>query len=561
MDVSILANLFLFLGALGVNFALDASSNSTDTTESDPLYDKADYSDTNNGTKGDDDITTMGESEAWFLAAGDDHLAGSAGSDYVNAGAGNDGAELGAGNDIALGGAGDDSLAGGTGNDKLFGGADADSLWGNTGDDSLAGGDGADWLTGGTGVDTLLGGAGDDFLSGFDGDSAGAAGMTTPEGQDQLLGGEGNDTILMGHSDGAIGGAGNDSFILDHRYTDNTGQFRIVDFNRSEDLLQVQYIPRYSSDTSAEVLPELRIELSPDGESSLIRMNGTVIAQLDGVTDLTLADIHLTADTTTDTSYIRGNYDAEVTHGDGNDTATGADDPTAWFMGTGDDSLTGSGSSDYAQLGAGDDDAHMLAGNDSVRADAGDDSISGGDGNDTVWGGLGDDTVAGDAGNDRIVGEAGDDLLTGGTGADSLVGAAGDDTVSGYSATAAGDASLAAIDGVDTLSGGAGNDTLIIGRGDVALGGSGNDTFEIDNRWTENAEIAVIYDYVKDEDVLELHYTPVFGAGGVEIPPVLTLAAGPANAYTILRLNGEAVANIMGSATVALSEITLVRAG
>ena len=557
MDVSILANLFLFLGALGVNLALDSSS--ADSTESDPLYDEADYSSSHDGTRGDDDVTTMGESEAWFLAGGNDQLTGSSGNDYVNAGTGDDAAELGAGSDIALGGAGNDSLAGGSGSDRLLGGTDDDSLWGNAGDDSLAGEAGDDWLTGGSGNDTLFGGAGDDTLSGFAEGAAGAAGMTAPEGLDQMLGGDGNDTILMGHGDGAIGGAGNDSFVLDHRWSDSTGQFRIVDFNRSEDQLQLEYIPRYSSETNTEIPPELRIELSADGESSLIRMNGSIIAQLEGVTDLTLADIRLAPDTTTDPNYIRASYDAEIRGGDGNDTATGDSDPTAWFTGGGADSLTGSRADDYAQLGTDDDRASLAAGNDSLQAGDGADTASGGDGNDTLFGGLGADNLQGDAGHDRLVGEQGNDRLTGGAGADSVIGGAGDDTVSGYGATAAGEDSLTAIDGIDTLSGGAGNDTLIVGRGDIALGGTGNDTFAIDNRWQESTQVAVINDYVQGQDLLEIHYTPAFNSAAVEVPPVLSIVAGPGNAYTILRINGEPVANIMGSATLALTDVLLVR--
>ena len=557
MDVSVLANLFLFLGALGVNLALDGGSS--DTTDNDPLYTEKDYSSSHDGTRGDDDITTVGESEAWFMAGGHDHLTGSAGNDYANMGDGNDAADMGAGSDIALGGAGNDSLTGGTGNDKLFGGNDDDHLWGNSGDDGLAGGSGNDWLTGGSGADTILGGAGNDFLSGYSGDAAGANGMTTPEGMDQLFGGDGNDTILMGHGDGAMGGAGADTFQMDHRWANSPGQFHIVDFNRSEDQLQLQYIPRYASDTNAEILPELRIELSPDGESSIIRMNGAVIAQLDGVTDLKLSDIHLSPDTTTDPNYIRSNYDAEVITGDGNDLATGDSSPTAWFTGGGADSLTGSSGNDYAQLGSGDDHAQMAQGDDSLRAGTGDDSVSGGDGNDTLWGGQDDDTLHGDAGNDRILGEEGNDLLTGGGGADSLIGGAGDDTLSGYHAAAAGEDSLTAIDGIDTLSGGAGNDLIIVGRGDIALGGTGNDTFAIDDRWHESTQVAVINDYVKGEDHLEIHYTPAFDSNAIEVPPVLTIVPGPGNAYAILNINGAPVAQIMGGTTVTLADVTLVR--
>ncbi len=545
MDVSILVNLFLFLGALGVNFALDASSGSG-TTDNDPLDNAADYTDARDGTRDEDDITTAGDSEAWFLAGGDDRFAGSLGHDHITAGSDNDKAETSAGSDLALGGAGDDSLAGGIGGDSLLGGAVDDSLWGNTGDDSLAADDGDDWLTGGTGADALLGGAGDVFLSESTGADAGSPGMTAPEGIDQMLGGIGNDTLLMGSGGGALGGASDDNSHLDHRFTDSTDQFHIVDLNRAEDQLQLHHIPRQASDTNVELPPELRIELSPDGESSLIRMNGFVIAQMDGVTDLTLADIELVADTSTDTADTRGDHAGEVVQVDGHDTARGGTDPTKWFTGARVDTLTGSTSDDHANLGIGNDQAGLPEGDDSVRADAGNDSVGGGGGNDTLWGGFGDDSLTGDAGNDRVVGGQGTDVLTGGADADTVEGGAGDD-------------SLTAIDGIDTLSAGAGNDTGIVGRGDIALGGSGNDTLEIDNRWLESTQIAVINDYVTGEDQLEIHYTPVYGSDTVEVPPVLTIVAGPGNAHHILRINGEPVAHIMGSTTPNLSDVILVR--
>lgn len=561
MDAAILANLFMFLGALGVNIGLSGSDSGDDPApeDEDPLYRAGNYSQTHQGGEGNDDVTAEGDNQAWFLHGGDDDLTASSANDYANLGAGNDQAVMGAGNDIGLGAAGNDTLAGGVGADSLFGGVGNDQMQGDLGDDGLAGGDGDDALWGGAGNDILNGGLGNDTLSGFAPGQAGAAAMQNGEGGDQLLGGEGNDTLILGHGDAASGGAGEDLFSLDMRWNDGTAIAHIVDYNRAQDALQLHYTPRYSADSSLEVPPALTLTTTADG-STEIRLNGAVVAQLDGVTGISLDDIALVPATTTDTAYLPANYSAE-THGSAaSDSLSGGSAASAWFTEAGADQLTGSSASDYANLGAGDDQAAMGDGNDSVLAADGQDQIDGGAGADTLRGGEGGDTLHGDAGADRLSGDLGNDLMAGGDGADSLIGGGGDDTLSGYSDTHSSEASLTAIDGVDTLQGGDGNDTLIIGHGDFATGGSGADQFELESQWADGSGVAIIADYVSGTDQIQLHYKAHYDASGTEIPPVLNVQFNSAATATEVRLDGVLVASIMGNTAVPQGDVTLVRA-
>jgi Ca2+-binding RTX toxin-like protein len=435
-----------------------------------------------------------------------------------------------------------------------------DSLSGDLGDDSLAGGDGMDWLTGGSGADVLSGGNGDDVLTGFNAAGGANSAMTTADGSDQLFGGAGNDALMLGRGDAGTGGAGEDTFSLDARWRDGSGLFRINDFSDTEDTIEIVYAASIDPNTSLPTIPRITVETSADGASALIRMNGTLIGQVDGAAGLSASSIVLTPETDLDTAYQPGNYTSEVQGTDEADSYSGTTDPTAWITGDGADSVTGSSDSDYARLGEGDDDAAMGEGDDSVRGEAGNDDLAGEAGQDTLHGGDGQDSIDGGTGNDVLVAGLGNDLVAGGAGADSVLGGGGDDTVSGYSDTNGGEDSLTAIDGIDTLSGGDGNDTLILGLGDVATGGSGTDTFQIDAAWDEGSQIATITDFVRGTDHIELEYTPVLNAAGVEIPPVVAVLMGPNNAYAVITLNSDPVAHVTGATTLTLADISLLKA-
>jgi Ca2+-binding RTX toxin-like protein len=353
MDLAVIANFFIFFGALGLNLVLDSRTSSDDPPPTEPLYNADAYNRTDTGTEGDDSLAADRDNLAFFLGGGDDDLTASPAADYPSLGSNDDSATPGAGNDIAFAGEGDDGT------------------------------------TGGTGADTILGLAGNDTLSGLNDSTDGVAGLNPA-----------------------------------------------------------------------------RVLLSPDDD--------------------------------TDPDYIPADHTAEVKGTNAADTPASATDPTAWLRQGANDGLTGSAGNDYPRPGDGN-------------------GASGGDGRDT------------------IAGASGSDQITGGAGAGSLPGGAGD----------------------DTLSAGIGRDTLIIGHGDQATGGSDADTLRTDHRSGEDSEVSVITDYVRGTDVLQLQYTPVFDISGVEIPPVVTIAMGPANAYAIIRLDGDPVAHLTGVTTLHPSDIIL----
>lgn len=543
MDVATIANFLMFLGAFGVSFGLDSDDNSSGGSSSDPdsLYNSADYSRTDRLGDEDDDIAADGDNLAWFTGGGDDKLSGSSGADYADLGSGNDSADMGAGNDIVEAGDGDDQVAGGNGNDLALGGTGNDSLDGGTGDDRLGGDTGDDLLTGGSGNDILAGGEGNDVISGFSSLGGGTASMNAPDGIDQLFGGTGDDHLILGRGDIATGGAGNDTFELDARWHDGTGVFTISDFQRGEDSLVLHYTPSTDPDSSDPLTPELTIRASADGLSSLIVVNGAIVGVAEGVTDLQLSDITLLADTETDPGYRPENFDSILPGGDGDDDATGTE------------------GDDYGRFGAGDDTAEGAAGTDSLRGEEGEDSLSGGDDADTLFGGDGNDILTGDAGNDVVSGDHGDDLALGGDGADRVFGGGGDDTISGAGEIGAG-GTATAIDGADSLYGGDGDDTLILGRGDLGLGGDGADTFWLDASSNADAvAFATVQDYDDATDTIELHYTPVYNASGVEIPPTISILRGPSDAYGVIAFNGDPIAHVIGAADLTLADLTLVR--
>ncbi len=540
MDVATLVNLLLFVGAFGASLAAGDDSGSADA-ENDRLYDSDDYSRTDRLGSGDDTVTADADNLAWFMGGGDDELSGSSAADYADLGTGDDQARMGAGNDIVLAGDGNDSLDGDNGNDLLRGEAGEDNIFGDLGDDSLGGDAGNDSLAGGSGADILSGGLGDDLLSGFSLSGGAGAGMGAPDGADQLFGGAGDDRLILGRGDSATGGTGADRFEMDARWRDGTGVMVITDFRAAEDSLLFMHAQTLAPDTSLPVAPTLTVQTTADGLSSRILLNGSLVAVVEGVPDLDPALITLQADASVDPGYLADDFDTALPCTDQADSATG---------GAGDD---------YGRFGAGADSAAGGAGNDSLLGEDGADTLAGEAGNDTLSGGLGEDALSGGAGDDRLRGEMGDDLLTGDEGADRLFGGAGDDTLSGHDADGAG-GTATAIDGTDRLEGGAGDDLLILGKGDLGLGGAGTDTFRLDA--TTNADVAnfaTVEDYQRGTDRIEVQYTPVFNASGVEVPPVLTVIMGPNNAYAVIQLDGEPLAHVTGATTLTAADIRLVR--
>ena len=158
-------------------------------------------------------------------------------------------------------------------------------------------------------------------------------------------------------------------------------------------------------------------------------------------------------------------------------------------------------------------------------------------------------------------GEIGQDALAGDDGDDRLYGGAGDDTLSGHGPDGAG-GTASTIDGADRLFGGDGADTLILGKADLGSGGAGADLFWLDGSSNADATtFATIDDYLRGTDHIEVHYTPVLGTNGAEVPPTLSVIMGPNNAYAVVLFNGDPLAHVTGATTLTTADIRLVREG
>jgi Ca2+-binding RTX toxin-like protein len=316
MDFTLLANLALFLGAIGLNIGLsgsDSASSADDPHADEPLYNAAHYSHVNEGDGSDETTTASGSNEAWFVYAGNDQLIASAGDDYASLGAGDDAASMGDGNDIVTAGdgadsvsgeAGDDTLFGDAGNDVLSGGAGNDGLAGGSGDDTLAGeagndtlyGDaGNDVLSGGDGADVLSGGAGDDTLSSFTDHASGNASLSAIDGADSLFGGAGNDDLIFGHGDSATGGDGADIFEMDLRWADGNELAQINDYVAGTDEIVLHYTPHYDIN-NVEIPPEVSVAAASDGSYTTILVDGIEVARVVTTGDLSATDITLRRD-------------------------------------------------------------------------------------------------------------------------------------------------------------------------------------------------------------------------------------------------------------------------
>jgi VCBS repeat-containing protein len=250
--------------------------------------------DTLNGEQGDDTILggtsndpndptrDIDGKDLLFGEAGNDFLDGNEGNDTLVAGEGNDTAYGGKDNDLIFGNAGNDRLLGDEGNDTLCGGEGDDTLRGDQMDDGnspavgsngqqdmLSGGQGNDLLYGDEGQDTLCGGQGNDTLhGGKDNDVVkGCLGddlLLGELGDDTLMGGEGNDTLT--------GGEGIDTFVINPNHGNNL----ITDFQLGQDQLML-------ADINFN-----QLQITQDGNSTLISFNNQVLATLDQVNAIDL---------------------------------------------------------------------------------------------------------------------------------------------------------------------------------------------------------------------------------------------------------------------------------
>ena len=269
-----------------------------DFGDSDPLNDRwiATTGVVIDGVSQADPVNTTGVPHwTYSVSDGDDTITGSAGKDIIAAGSGNDVVNGGAGDDLLYGNDGNDTLDGQAGNDKLYGGAGNDKLLYSGGYDLLDGGAGLDTadfsktsssvtvnmmatvgqvtmsgvtvadlvsienLMGSSYADVFIGNSAANTLNG----GGGADNLDGGAGNDTLMGGGGNDRLIGGAgNDYMTGGTGSDVFV----FALDSGIDTITDFTRKQDKISI---------------------------SGVTDMNGLVITQIGGDTDIAFGTSHV----------------------------------------------------------------------------------------------------------------------------------------------------------------------------------------------------------------------------------------------------------------------------
>ena len=152
-----------------------------------------------------------------------------------------------------------DAIFGRGGNDTLIGGGGNDFLFGESGDDILTGGFGNDILSGGDGNDRLEG-TGAFFPNPTSSRSRGAGEIDT------LIGGAGQDFFQLWSSNGAFGSPSAPSGGgASYRFQGNSDYALIVDFNKSEDIIELRSTETNSVGVPSGTIIDYSIGATPEG--------------------------------------------------------------------------------------------------------------------------------------------------------------------------------------------------------------------------------------------------------------------------------------------------------
>ena len=187
-----------------------------------------------------------------------------------------------------VGSSSDDYFEGDAGNDTINGFSGNDAAYGGSGDD-LFYGLGGDSIVGGGGKDVLNGGLGNDILSSDRLDSS--ADFSRGAGE-TLTGAEGEDTIIFSNADQVSGGADADTFH--YVYRDVTSDpVVITDFDKDIDTLTVHYTPQTDGQGNP-IVPAMSFEIDASIGETLIKLDGVVVAKLQGDITISSSDVTLT---------------------------------------------------------------------------------------------------------------------------------------------------------------------------------------------------------------------------------------------------------------------------
>lgn len=246
MDLALIANVLLCFGALGINIAL-GGGDEDDQPENDQESDEQTSEHPDQPINVEEAIAADRDMLAWFLQGGDDGPDETAQQDAV-----------------ILGSNVDSIPAGSTGQSNPLVDEDLD----RTSDDS------ADPMTEHADPD-------DPFS---DDEVEMRAGVPDAE---YVSGIETGTPVSKGDGDAALdpnqSGTGWDASEI----------FHLTDFDPQDDRIEIHYSPRFDENTGLEIPPVLQIADAPDGQSALITLDGTVVGQIDGATDLDTSHVSL----------------------------------------------------------------------------------------------------------------------------------------------------------------------------------------------------------------------------------------------------------------------------
>ena len=170
------------------------------------------------------------------------------------------------------------ALSGLTGNDSLVGSPSDDYFEGDAGNDTI---------NGFSGNDTAYGGSGDDLCYGLGGDDT----LYGDAGDDMIEGNTGEDTIIFSNADQVSGGADADTFH--YVYRDVTSDpVVITDFDKDIDTLTVHYTPQTDGQGNP-IVPAMSFEIDASIGETLIKLDGVVVAKLQGDITISSSDVTL----------------------------------------------------------------------------------------------------------------------------------------------------------------------------------------------------------------------------------------------------------------------------
>ena len=218
-------------------------------------------------------------------------LRGTLGADVINGFGGDDRIQSGSGDDTISAGAGDDTTLASHGNDVVDLGAGNDqhnplkhdNRFDHKGNDTIEGDVGNDLIREFWGDDVLDGGSGNDTVSAVDF-------YATANGNDNngdiVNGGEGDDILIAGALDTLTGGDGNDTFQIGILEAKTENAAIIKDFAPGRDLIRISHV----NDQDMKTNPP-KLSVTSDGNDSEIRVNGDLVAVVEGLKTLSADDL------------------------------------------------------------------------------------------------------------------------------------------------------------------------------------------------------------------------------------------------------------------------------